>query len=203
MSDVTSRLSRRTLLKSGLFGGVLVGLGSLGLALQKSRTRGSPPALKALDATEYAILVAMADRLCPALGPGAPGATALSVASGIDDLIAAADMDVQQGTKIGLHIFENALTGALAGERLVPFTQLDPEAQDRVLARWRDSSVGFRRTVYKGIVGAVFAVYWGDERTWARIGYAGPPDMLELRRMYADELVDLNALRATPLAKGA
>lgn len=203
MRDVTASLSRRSLLKTGLIGGLLVGLGSVGLALQKGRARSAPSSLKVLDATEYAILAAIADRVCPALGPGAPGATALDLASGVDGLVADADPEVQKGTKMALRIFENALTGALAGERIMPFTELDPEAQDRVLARWRDSGVGFRRTVYKGLVGAIFALYWGDPRTWPRIGYGGPPDFTKLRHVYAEELVDLNDLRATPLAKGA
>ena len=202
MPEVTGRLSRRTLLKTGLLGTVLVGLGSVGLALQKPLRQGATPALKLLDADEYAVLVAIADRLCPALGAGAPGARAVDVATQLDALLLTADPETQKGTKIALRIFDNALAGALSGERFVPFTRLPPEAQDRVLANWRDAGVGFRRTVYKGIASAVFAVYWGDPRTWARIGYAGPPDMAKLRTVYAENLVDLEELRASPLAKG-
>ena len=204
MQEVTARLSRRTLLKTGLFGTLLVGAGTVSLALRSTRPpSGAAPALKILDADEYAVMAAIADRVCPALGPGAPGATALNVAKQVDDLLASADVDVQKGTKIGLRVFENALTGALTGERLAPFTQLEPAAQDRVLEKWRTSEIGFRRTVYRGLTGAVFALYWGDPRTWPRVGYAGPPDMARLRAVYADELVDLDDLRASPLAKGA
>lgn len=203
MQEVTARLSRRTLLKSGLIGTLLVGVGSVGLALQPTRTQSSTPRLKVLDADEYAVLVAVAETACPALGAGAPGATALGVAAQLDELLAGSDPESQKGTKLALRIFENALSGALSGERLVPFTKLDPEARARVLAAWRDSGVGFKRTVYKGLTGAVFAVYWGDPRTWARIGYAGPPDFAAMRESYASELVDLERLRASPLAKGA
>jgi hypothetical protein len=202
MQEVTARLSRRNLIKTGLFGTLLVGLGSAGLALQKTARRAGPADLRVLDADEYAVLSAIAERACPALGPGAPGATALGVAAKIDTLLMSADGETQKGTKIGLRIFENALSGALSGERLVPFTQLGPDAQDRVLANWRDSNTSFKRTVYKGITSAIFAVYWGERETWQRIGYAGPPDMVNLRRVYADQLVDLDDLRASPLAKG-
>jgi hypothetical protein len=203
MQEVTARLSRRNLLKTGLFGTLLVGLGSLGLALQKSSRPAATPTLRLLDADEYAVLAAVADRVCPALGPGAPGAAALEIAARIDQRLASADSEVQKGTRIALRVFENGLSGALSGERLVPFTQLDAEAQDRVLASWRDSRVGFRRTVYRGLTGAVFAMYWGDPRTWQRIGYGGPPDFEKLRSVYADQLLDFDALRASPLAKGA
>jgi hypothetical protein len=45
------------------------------------------------------------------------------------------------------------------------------------------------------------AVYWGDPRTWPSTGYSGPPDPRALRATYAENLVDLNALRATPATK--
>lgn len=202
MPEVRALLTRRTLLQTGLLGTVLVGLGSVGLALQQPLRKEPTPTLNVLDADEYAVLAAIAARLCPERGSGAPGARAIAVATQLDALLQTADAETQKGTKIALRIFDNALAGALSGERLVPFTRLTPEAQDRVLANWRDADMGFRRTVYKGIASAVFAVYWGDPRTWARIGYAGPPDMSKLRAVYADNLVDFDELRASPLAKG-
>jgi len=197
MQDVAARLSRRSLLKTGLVGALVVGLGSAGLALEQTVTRGTPPPLGVLDATEYAVLAAIADRVCPALGPGAPGAAALGVAASIDGLLQRLDGETQKGVKIALRTFENALTGALFGERVVPFTRLSADDQDRVLARWRGSRLGFRRTVYRALSALVSAVYWGDPRTWERIGYAGPPDVAALRETYRDNLVDLEALRAT------
>lgn len=184
-------------------GAVLVGVGSVGLALQPTRKANATPKLQVLDADEYAVLCAVAETACPPLGAGAPGATALEVGKQLDELLAGADPDSQKGTKMALRIFDNALSGALGGERLVPFTKLDAEARARVLANWRDSDVGFKRTVYKGLTSAIFAVYWGDPRTWKRIGYDGPPDCVQLRAGYASDLVDLDRLRATPLAKGA
>ena len=98
-------------------------------------------------------------------------------------------------------MFESALTGAVLGERIAPFTQLDPAQQDRVLARWRDARAGFRRTVHRGLSKLVLSVYWGQPEVFARIGYPGPPSVRGLREAYADQLVDLDALRATPAAK--
>lgn len=197
-----SRLSRRSLMKTGLVGSLLVGLGSIGLALQKPKPAAHTPELHALDESEYAVLAAVAARLCPAFGPGAPGAAALDTATHADAMIANADPEVQKGVKIALRVFDNALTGVLSGERFKPFTELDAEAQDRVLERWRDSDVGFRRTVYKALASMISALYWGDSQTWQRMGYSGPPDMAKLRDVYSDQLVDYDALRAAPIAKG-
>ena len=201
MQAALTRFSRRNLLKTGLIGGVLVGLGSIGLALQKTATRAGTPPLKTFDPSEYAVLAAIADRLCPALGPDAPGATALDVAQTVDEVLEQADPEVKKGLKIALRSFENALTGALVGERLAPFTALAPDQQDRVLAGWRDSRIGFRRTVFHALSGTVFSAYWGHERTWARIGYGGPPNVASLRAAYAENLVELDSLRATHAAK--
>jgi len=195
-ADLATPLSRRSLLKTGLMGAAVVALGSVGLALQPSRMKAPGKNLKVLNAQEYAVLAAIAERVCPAFGAGAPGATALDVAGMADALLERAEADGQEGVKLALRVFENGLTGAVFLERARPFTQLSATEQDRVLAQWRNSRLGFRRTVYRALSSLVGALYYGDERTWARIGYAGPPSPAGLRAVYVENLVDLDALRA-------
>lgn len=202
MNSQVARMSRRKLLRGGLVATALVGIGGVTLALQKTRQLAKVPPLAVLDASEYAILVALAERLCPQLGEGAPGATKLAVAQTIDQLLVHSDETAQKAIKGALALFDNALGGALVGERLVPFTRLSSEQQDRSLSAWRDSSIGTRRTVFRALGNVVWAVYWGNPSTWQRIGYGGPPDVAALRAAYASNLVDLDALRATPLAHG-
>lgn len=201
---ITARFSRRKLLKTGLVGALVVGgAGSL-LALQKPRGRPLPPeGLRVLDADEFAILTAVADRICPALGEGAPGASALSVALAADRLFERAPKDAQDGIKMVLRVFDNALAGALFGERVRSFSELSPERQDRELAHWRNSRIGFRRTVFHALNTLVGSIYFGDERTWPRIGYPGPPSPSGLRAAYAANLVDLHELRAKEPFDGA
>jgi hypothetical protein len=199
MNGESARVSRRTLVKTGLTGLALALAGGIGLGLQKTVLLARTPALEVLDPAEYAVLVAIADRLCPALGAGAPGASAVKLAEQLDRLLQKADLETQKGIKMALKLVDNALTGALTGERLVPFTKLSAEDRDRSLNGWRNAESGFRRTVFGGIAGAVNSVYWGNEQTWQRIGYKGPPDIAGLRAAYAAQLVDLNSLRATPV----
>jgi hypothetical protein len=188
-------LSRRNLLKTGVIGTLAVGLGGIGLTLRETALRADTPELRVFDAREYAILSAIADRLCPPLGKGAPGAIELDTVRVIDDLADLADPDTQRGLKLALRVFESALGGALLGERIAPFTQLDDAGRDRVLAAWRDSRIGFRRTVYRALSSTIQAAYWGDPRTWARLAYDGPPKLETLRHVYADNLVELDSLR--------
>lgn len=199
MVEASARLSRRQLFKAGLSGAALVTVGGAVLFARDTVLRQEPPEdLVVLSAEEYAILAAVAARICPALGEGAPGADALEIAKKADRMLASLSKDVQRGMKIALFAIENALLGALVGERIAPFTQLTPEAQDRVLDNMRRSRLTVRRTLYRALSSLVSALYWGDERAWARIGYPGPPDPVGLRQTYADNLVDLSALRKPP-----
>jgi hypothetical protein len=190
-------LSRRTLLKTGLIGATLVAAGSVALALQKPRSPAAARKFSVLSDDEAGVLDALAERLCPAHGPGAPGAAATGVVPYIDGMLSYADAEAQKGFKLALLMFDNALTGALFGERARPFSQLAPAEQDRVLASWKSSSVPFRRTLYRGLSFLVLSVYWSMPETWPRIGYGGPPDVQGLRAAYADNLVDLESLRAS------
>ena len=184
-------------MRAGLFGAVAVAVGGVALAMQDTQKRSQlPQKLAVLTGEEYAVLAAIAARVSPAAGKGAPGADALDVALKVDALMARASHDAQQGLKLALVMFDNALPGALFGDRLRPFTRLSPRAQDRVLENMRSSRLTFRRQLYAGLTSLVAALYWADERTWPRIGYPGPPDAAGLRAMYAENLVDLDALAA-------
>lgn len=195
--------SRRSLLKGGLAGIALVTLGGIGVAVQSSKLRPLPRGgLQMLSPEEYATLAAMADRLCPPRGPNLPSASDIDVAAMTDALFANAEDDVKKGVKLGLQIVESGLVGALFLERAKPFTQLSPEQQDRVLLLMRDSKVGVRRTLFRVFSSLTGSIYYGDPRTWASIGYPGPPDPAALRVAYSENLVDWNSLRPAGARSG-
>lgn len=194
-------LSRRSLLKTGLVGFAFVSVGSAALLFQGAKPRAATTPLRTFTAAEAGVLTALASRLCPPAGPGAPGAEGIDLVGMLDVALEPLDDEAKKGLKLGLMIFDNAFTGALFGERVRPFSQLDDAAQDAVIRNWQNSHIAFRRTLIRGLSGLVMAVYWGDPRTWARIGYAGPPDPHGLRAAYADNLVDLGSLRAASPSK--
>jgi hypothetical protein len=193
----THTVRRRGVLKAGLIGTAVLALGGISLAMRGTLMRAKPGrGLRVLNAKEYSVLVAIADRICPAAGEGAPGASAIGIAATIDQHLANAEKDVQGAIKLLLGVFDNALTGALFGERLAPFTQLDPQAQDRVLTQWRASTVAFRRSAFGALNGLISSTYFGDARTWQRIGYDGPPSPQALRVGFSMNLVDYERLKA-------
>jgi hypothetical protein len=193
----TMRLPRRSLLKLGLAGVPALLLAGVGVAAVPTRLVALPPSgLRVLSHAEYSVLAAIVDRICPPLGEGAPGASARDVARTLDNELAHLDAEIGAAFKILLTAFENGLVGALFGERLRPFTRLAPPDQDVVLAAWRSSSVGARRTAFKILKSMTAAVYFSEASTWQRIGYPGPPPAATLRAGYAANLVDYESLRA-------
>jgi hypothetical protein len=170
----------------------------LGTAIGARKTLlRQPPkqGLRLLSAAEYAVLCAAFDRICPALGNGAAGALALGVPERIDAMLAAAPGRVQRDVKSLLFIVENALVGALLLERVRPFTQLSAAEQDAVLNAMRHSWLPLRRAMFRALKGLCGGVYYGDERSWARIGYVAP-SAHALRDAYAQLLFDFEPLRA-------
>jgi len=194
-------LSRRTLLKTGLIGFALVSASSAALLLQKPKPRAVIGGLLVLSAEEANVLGALADRLCPANVPGAPGARGTNLVARVDALLDSVDVESQKGVKVALMLFDSAFTGALFGERVRPFSQLQGEQQDAVIRNWQHSGIGFRRTLMRALSSLVMSAYWIDPRTWPRIGYPGPPSATGLRATYVDNLVDLSSLGADA-AKG-
>lgn len=197
MSDSPApSLTRRVLLRTGIAGLGLAILGT-GLSFQSSKLRRAPSQpLRVFDLTEYSILAAVAERLCPSPRPGVPGAAAVDVAGLADAALFRADDEAKKGLKLALAILENGAVGALFGERVRPFTQLAPEDQDRILLAFRDSKVAVRRAIFRGLSGLTASMYYGEESTWAGCGYPGPPDPVGLRTAYAAQLVDLDSLVA-------
>jgi hypothetical protein len=191
--------SRRRFLKAGLFG--TVGIFVLGATLAARKTvvgAHANGALRVLSAEQYAVLSAVAERICPPPAPGAPGAAALGVAQSIDAMLAEKSALFQRDVKSVLWMVENALVSALFLERVRPFTQLSAAEQDATLDAMRRSSVPLRRTMFAALRGLCAATYFGDQRTWTRMGYEGPPDVAGLRAGFAMNLVDFDSLKAPP-----
>lgn len=203
VTSAASAFSRRKLLKGGLAGLLVVAASSVGLAVQRTRLRSLPAeGLKVLSEQEYAILSAIAERLCPEAEPGVPGAEGVDVALLADRLFERADDDAREGLRVALGFVESGLFGAVAFERVKPFTQLSPEAQTRALEGFRDSRLPLRRTIFRSFSGLVGSLYYSDPRSWASTGYPGPPDPKRLRSAYSAQLVDLGSLQARLKAGG-
>ncbi len=168
--------SRRSFLKKGLFGGLLLSLGGAGFLLSRGTRLVPLPkgGLQVFDPIEYSVLQAIAARLIPQ-GGGFPSVEQVGVALNADRVLVRVAPGARQEVKQLLKLFENALAGFLFGARTQPFTQLDPEAQDEVLREWQDSRLEIRRTGFQALRTLASAAYFGSPLTWPAVHYPGPP----------------------------
>ncbi len=169
-------LTRRLVLKKGVFGGALLAIGAGGtLALRGGVSRSLPPeGLRAVGPQGYAVLCALAEHLIPR-HPGFPTAEEIRVGFNSDRIIARVDPTARAELNQLLGLFENALANFLFGFRVTPFTAMSFDDQERVLAEWRDSRLLLRRTGMRALRAVVMAAYYGDRATWSAIHYPGPP----------------------------
>ncbi len=163
-------VTRRSVLKRGLFGGLLLLLaGGTGLALVPSRdVAPAPGTLLSFSPERFNVLVAFAARVAP------PGADAVAVARGVDLTLSYGLEETRQDIGKLLGLFENALPGLLLDGRALPFTRLSPEGQDAVLESWRTSRLALRRTGFQALRKLCLQAYWIQESSWKAIGYDPP-----------------------------
>ena len=124
---------------------------------------------------EFAIYAAFAERIIPG-GDKHPSASKLQVAEKCDAIMARSEPVAKKEFKQLLALFDNALASLLLDFRATPFTQLEPEAQDKAIDQWRLSRLTLRRTGYQALRRLACACYYGSPETHAGIGYQGPSD---------------------------
>ncbi|NTX00906.1 gluconate 2-dehydrogenase subunit 3 family protein [Myxococcus sp. CA051A] len=168
-------LSRRGLLKRGVFGGALLALGGSGvLILREGLSLPLPEeGLLVLGPREYATFQALARR---AFQPreGWPDADTVRVAFLADRLLARGDPSIAREVRDVLGIFDNALAGLLFAGGVTPFSRLAPEAQDAVLEDWRTSRLVFRRGAFHALRSLAHAAYYSHPAAIAATGYVVP-----------------------------
>jgi hypothetical protein len=178
-----NEIPRRSLLKRGLLGGVLLAIGgAIPLSLRSTRL-GSPPRqpLKLLSVEEHAVLAAVAARLVPgpSAGPRWPTAEALDCAGKVDALLARIHPEAGAEFKQLLHLVENALGGLLIAGSPTTFTHAAPAEQDARLDAWRTSHLALLRSGYQAVKRLVHASYYSAPEVYALVGYPGPPAVPE------------------------
>jgi hypothetical protein len=173
-------LDRRSLLKKGLVGGVLLAVAGPVALLSRSTSQARHPShpLRALTPAEYAIFAAVAARLSPGDDDKAatwPSAESLDVAGKLDALLARLHPAAIKDFRQLLHVFENALTGLASAGVPRTFTRSSPSEQDARLEAWRHSRVALFRSGYQAMKRLGHAIYFSSPETYAHFGYPGPP----------------------------
>lgn len=169
---------RRSVLKLGLVGSAVLGLGG-GTALFLRQSMGwDLPAegLLALSEREYGVVMSLAGRMIPVSG-NFPALSEVRVGFNADRILTKVDATALKEMKQLLNLFENALPNFLFGMRFSTFSQMSGGDQDDVLAEWKRSSLAVRRTGYTALRGLVLAAYFVSSDTWPAVGYPGPPKL--------------------------
>lgn len=58
-----------------------------------------------------------------------------------------------------------------------PWAEASPASVDGFLVRWRGSRLQSLRSAYDALHQLVLAAWYGQPRSWAAIGYPGPPSL--------------------------
>lgn len=127
------------------------------------------------DEKEFAIFQAVARRIVPD-EHGWPSVDEVGVAALIDEELALwrnepALSPVLDDLKLLLRLVEH---GTWLDGHASRFTRLAPEAQDDVLASWDGSAIEVRQVGFQALKNLVMFAYYDDERTFAKLSYAGP-----------------------------
>ena len=167
-------MNRRTFIRRGLWGGLLLAVGgSVGLATWPTERRyKARRGLEAVNERQFAILAAVAARMV-----GAPKADPVEIAHRVDATVALGPPEAKADFGKLLLLLENALAGLLLDGRARPFTHLSPEAQDDVLLRWQRSHLLVRRSGYGVLRKLTQAAHYAAPEAWADVGYPGPPQL--------------------------
>jgi hypothetical protein len=165
------------------------------IAAQKPEA-GAHPELVAFDPVEFAQLTALCDLLCPGKPGVFPSSKELDLPALVDKHLSSFDADTIAQLKTAVGLVDNALLGAVMAERLRPISSLGLEGRASALNAFRDSAVGFRRTLYHAVSSLVMSVYWTQPGVEQGAGYNGPPPSAHLRATYSENLVDYTDLRA-------
>jgi hypothetical protein len=164
-------VTRRSFLRRGLWGGLLLAAGGVGLGVWPTRVDFRPRRrLLVVDERRFAVLAAVAARTVRA-----PGADPVEIAHRTDETLALAPVEAQKDFRDLLGLFENALAGLVLDGRPRPFTRLAAADQDRVLEHWRDSRLLVRRSGYLALRKITQAAHYSQPSTWESVGYPGPP----------------------------
>lgn len=162
--------SRRSFLKRGLFGGALLLFAGVGLSAIPGAHVADPVApLAVFDDRAFQVLVAVARRVVVA-----KDVDYVALAHRIDESLTHAVPEARADVVKLLHLLDSALAGVLFDRRATPFTRLSADDQDAVLLEWRESSLALRRSGYQALRKLCLVAHWGEEASFAAVGYAPP-----------------------------
>jgi hypothetical protein len=168
-------VSRRTFLRYGAAGGLLLAVAGATRAQDRYRPASGREAPAVLDADDREVLAAIA----PAILAGTRGATANveAVVGSVDRAVAGLPPHLQAEVRQLL-----ALLASWPGRRWVagvasPWRDASRAEVEAFLERWRFSGWALQQQAYHALHELVLAAWYARPDAWPEIGYPGPPEV--------------------------
>lgn len=171
---MSTTLSRRTFLKAGIFGGLA--LATAGGLYRLTHAADTPPRF-VLDADARAILAAVA----PVMLAGALRHGTADVEAAVERThraILALPLATQKEIQDLFALLSLTATRRFLAGLSADWADAPPAEIAAFLQRWRVHSLATLQTIYHALHDLLFGAWYGDESTWAAIGYPGPLKML-------------------------
>ena len=171
------RVTRRTLLKAGIAGGVALVM--LRWLYTSDEAPATPSARAAsLDVAARDIVAAIVPELLKGAIPPEDALAARSeVLAGVERAIAGLPPATRNELDELFSLLAFAPTRCLVAGVWSPWPKASPDAIADFLDRWRDSRFALLRSAYGALHQLVLAAWYGNPRSWSAIGYPGPPSL--------------------------
>ena len=168
-------MRRRTFLTLGL-----AGAATLAAAGWLAALRGRPEPLLALDDDARSIVAALVPAMLEGALPGNPREREAAIAETVVNVDRAIQgLPSAARTELGQLFALLAVTPARRAFAGVASTWQEADVAEigAFLDRWRDSGWALKRSAYDALHQLIFAAWYGNRRSWAGIGYPGPPKL--------------------------
>lgn len=157
-------ITRRQFLKTGLAGGLLLGIAACSRPSAGGRHRA---ALAAIVPVMLAGAIGREDR----------SAAIARTVSGVETAIAGLALPTQKEIRQLFDLLSFAPTRLLAAGLWADWPQASPEAIGRFLDSWRHSRFDLLKSGYAALHNLIFGAWYAVPENWPAIGYPGPPEM--------------------------
>jgi hypothetical protein len=166
-------MRRRTFLTLGIAGAATLAAAGWWAALRKR-----PDPLLALDDDAKSIVAAIVPAMLEGALPGVPRERDAAIAETVVNVDRAIQgLPPTSRAELGQLFALLALTPARRAFAGVasPWQEASVAEVTAFLERWRDSGWALKRSAYDALHQLILAAWYGNRRSWAGIGYPGPP----------------------------
>lgn len=177
-ASMTALLSRRSFLKVGLAGSVLLFAGRWLTVIEAAETSTSNLSLRYLSSADVAVL----RHIIPIMLEGALPNDEVSLREAIDEIISGVDTtidyqppSVRKEISDLFGILTSGTTRALVAGIWKTWDKTTPDDVRAFLTSWRNSRFDLLRSAYLGLNNLIMGSWYANPRSWSRIGYGGPP----------------------------